>query len=144
MVNGLFNACKKIDPGTIHDGLSIVEVMQKSCVEFLTILLGLDEDQIENDFKKVDTDGNGRVTLMEGRDAFNQLRSKYETEKHIRCCVNTEFGEKEEVVIVMQTANDDGSPCAQDLFSKTHFEEGGSGNTMPYCIFDKCNAYPFV
>ena len=68
MFKGLFDACKKTDPGTIYnDGLSIEEVMQRPCVEFLTTVLGLDEDQIENDFKRVDTDGNSRVTLQEGR-----------------------------------------------------------------------------
>ena len=60
--------------------------MQKPCVEVLTTLLGLDEDQIENDFKKVDTDGNSKVTLKEGRDAFIQLRLLVEAEKHMRMC----------------------------------------------------------
>ena len=56
--------CKKIDPGTIdNDGLSIEEVMEKPCVEFLTTVLGLDEDQIENDFKK--RNGARHTTLSE-------------------------------------------------------------------------------
>ena len=62
----------------------------------------------------------------------------HQTEKHFRCCYNTEFSKEEEVVIAMQTANDDGSPCAQDLFSKTDYNEGGFGDTLPFCAYDKC------
>ena len=115
-VKGIFDACKKIDPGTIYnDGLSIEEVMQQPCVDFLTTLLGLDEDQIKNDFNKVDTDGNGKVTLKEGRDAFNQLRYPYGTAGFcdFDCCDAN--GKCEEFTVIMDTVNLDTIPCAENL-----------------------------
>ena len=140
MVKGLFDACKKIDPWTIHnEGLSIEEVMQKPCVEFLTTLLGLDEDQIENDFKKVDTNGNGRVTLKEGHDAFNQLRSNASpwlqlapaVEKTFCCIIpypyNMDWGRTSEAVTVAMDPLNQGS-CAQNFFTQSYIDE-----TEPFC-----------
>ena len=140
LVDGLFDACKKIDPGTIdNDGLSIEEVMEKPCVEFLTTVLGLDEDQIENDFKKVDTNGNGRVTLKEGHDAFNQLRSNASpwlqlapaVEKTFCCTIpypyNMDWGRTSEAVTVAMDPLNQGS-CAQNFFTQSYIDE-----TEPFC-----------
>ena len=134
MFKGLFDACKKIDPGTIYnDGLSFEEVMQRPCVEFLTTVLGLDEDQIENDFKRVDTDGNSRVTQMEGRDAFNQLRSKvYHVKQDFECCDSHGVCESER--ISLDTTNPDLESCPQSFFlEKTYGRYGplyGNGLTQ--------------
>ena len=135
VVDGLFDACKKIDPGTIdNDGLSIEEVMEKPCVEFLTTVLGLDEDQIENDFKKVDTNGNGRVTLKEGHDAFNQLRSmSWWQDLEIRpavvktfYCVIPYWNLFEAVTVAMDPLNQ--GSCAQNFFTQSYIDE-----TEPFC-----------
>ena len=139
MVKGLFDACKKIDPGTIYnDGLSIEEVMQRPCVEFLTTVLGLDEDQIENDFKRVDTDGNSRVTLKEGRDALNQLRLKVNHLKQIfECCDSHGNCGEENNIAILDTTNPDLESCPQSFFLEKTYGRYDSGRLHHPRVFCK-------
>ena len=114
VVKGLFKACKSQTPGTTiyEDGLTLQEVMQESCVDFLTTLFGLEENQIPNDFKKVDTDGDGRVTLKEGRDALNKLRdAPYATAGFcdFDCCPKN--GQCHEITVIMDEINPDTVAC---------------------------------
>ena len=117
VVKGLFKACKSQTPGTsiYEDGLTLQEVMQQSCVDFLTTLFGLEENQIPNDFKKVDTDGDGRVTLKEGRDALNKLREAYYTAGFcdFDCCPKN--GQCHELTVIMDEINPDSVPCPDNI-----------------------------
>ena len=48
--------------------------MKEKCLDHLTTLLGLDEKTIEEDFKAVDTDEDGKVSLEEGMKVYEYYR----------------------------------------------------------------------
>ena len=60
--------------------------MKHKCLDHVTTLLGLDEQTIEEDFKAVDTDEDGKVTLEEGLKVYEYLRETVGTFS-IRICV---------------------------------------------------------
>ena len=48
--------------------------MKEKCLDFATTLFGLEEETIEEDFKAVDSDKDGKATLEEGMKAYEYFR----------------------------------------------------------------------
>ena len=46
--------------------MTLEDVKQEKCLDYATTLLGLDEKAIDEDFKSVDLDEDGKLTLEEG------------------------------------------------------------------------------
>ena len=65
--------------------LTLEDVMKEKCLDHVTTMVGLDEKTIEEDFKAVDTDEDGKVTLEEGLKVYEYLRETVETS--VRKCV---------------------------------------------------------
>ena len=59
--------------------LTLEEVMKEKCLDHVATLVGLDEKTIEEDFKAVDTDEDGKVTLEEGMKVY-ELRLRIPSE----------------------------------------------------------------
>ena len=73
MSRAILDACKLGDNN--EDAfLTLEDVKQEKCLDYATTLLGLDEKAIEEDFKAVDMDGDGKLTLEEGLKAYEYFR----------------------------------------------------------------------
>ena len=73
MSRAILDACKLGDNN--EDAfLTLEDVKQEKCLDFATTLLGLDEKAIDEDFKFVDMDGDGKLTLEEGLKAYEYFR----------------------------------------------------------------------
>ena len=73
MSRAILDACKLGDNN--EDAfLTLEDVKQEKCLDFATTLLGLDEKAIDKDFKSVDMDGDGKLTLEEGLKAYEYFR----------------------------------------------------------------------
>ena len=66
--------------------LTLEDIMKEKCLDHVTTMVGLDEKTIEKDFKAVDTDEDGKVTLEEGLKVYEYLRETVGTFS-IRICV---------------------------------------------------------
>ena len=57
--------------------LTLEEVMKEKCLDHVTTLLGLDETTIEENFKAVDTNADGKATLKEGMKVYEYAREAF-------------------------------------------------------------------
>ena len=80
------NACKPVNGSILGDGLSLEEVMEETCQDYLINGLGLEKDQLKSDFEKVDFDGNGKVSFQEATNAFSIFREGSEGWCQWDCC----------------------------------------------------------
>ena len=65
--------------------VTLEDVMKEKCLDHVTTLWGLDEKTIEEDFKAVDTDEDGKVTLEEGLKVYQYLRETAMTPSIQKC-----------------------------------------------------------
>ena len=73
MSRAILDACKLGDNNE-EAFLTLEDVKQEKCLDYATTLLGLDEKAIEEDFKAVDMDEDGHLTLEEGLKAYEYFR----------------------------------------------------------------------
>ena len=70
--------------------LTLKDVMKEKCLDFATTLFGLDEKTIEQDFKAVDSDEDGKLTLEEGLKVYELNRlAKFGYKCCFECCHQT-------------------------------------------------------
>ena len=67
--------------------LTLEEVMKEKCLDHVTTLWGLDEKTIEGDFKAVDTDEDGKLTLEEGMKVYEYSREVVDSSVGTVLCV---------------------------------------------------------
>ena len=65
--------------------LTLEDVMKEKCLDHVTTMVGIDEKTIEEDFKAVDTDEDGKVTLEEGLKVYEYLRETVQTASIQKC-----------------------------------------------------------
>ena len=65
--------------------LTLEDVMKEKCLDHVTTMVGLDEKTIEEDFKAVDTDEDGKVTLEEGLKVYQYLRETADSTSYGMC-----------------------------------------------------------
>ena len=75
MSRAILDACKLGDDNE-EAFLTLEDVKQEKCLDYATTLLGLDEKAIDEDFKSVDMDEDGKLTLEEGLKAYEYFRSE--------------------------------------------------------------------
>ena len=68
LIESVFEVCDKQD-----QGLTLKELKEKSCMNHLTSLFGMLDDNVAEDFKSVDENGDGIVSKQESIDAFENL-----------------------------------------------------------------------
>merc|ERR1712062_705257 len=59
--------------------------MKEKCLDHVATLVGLDEKTIEEDFKAVDTDEDGKLTLEEGLKVYQYLRETSDSTNYGMC-----------------------------------------------------------
>ena len=74
-VGTIFEMCSGDGASKEQEGLTINEALDIKCLDYLRAFLGLDEEIIKREFKNIDEDGDGRVTLKESQTAFKYLRA---------------------------------------------------------------------
>ena len=65
--------------------LTLEDVMKEKCLDHVTTMVGLDEKTIEEDFKAVDTDEDGKLTLEEGLKVYQYLRETADSTSYGMC-----------------------------------------------------------
>ena len=73
-VSTIFEMCSGGGASKEQEGLTIEEALEVKCLDYLEAFLGLDEEIIKREFKNIDEDDDGRVTLKESLIAFKYLR----------------------------------------------------------------------
>ena len=80
--------------------LTLEDVIKEKCLDHVTTMVGLDEKTIEEDFKAVDTDEDGKLTLEEGLKVYQYLRETADSTSYgmcvYDCCLNYPFLETQE------------------------------------------------
>ena len=80
-IGTIFAMCSRGDASKEQEGLTINEALEVKCLDYLEAFLGLDEDIIKQEFKNIDKNGDGRVTLKESQIAFKYLRARPKEER---------------------------------------------------------------
>ena len=75
MSRAILDACKLGDNNE-EAFLTLEDVKQEKCLDYATTLLGLDEKAIDEDFKSVDMDEDGKLTLEEGLKVYEYFRDQ--------------------------------------------------------------------
>ena len=98
ILHTILDACMPADRANIF--LTLEEVMKEKCLDHVATLVGLDEKKIEEDFKAVDTDEDGKVTLEEGLKVYQYLRETSDSTDYgmcvYDCCVKFEEDESQQ------------------------------------------------
>ena len=130
--------------------LTLQDVMKDKCLDHVTTLLGLDEQTIEEDFKAVDTDEDGKATLEEGMKVFEYLRKNFGSLGFCSydCCLISNVEDCSELSYGPQPPNGD---CEAKLRLKNMVctFKGitvckGACHTIPYSIESGEEKVPFV
>ena len=69
-IESVFDVCEK--EGT-EDGLTLTEVKERHCLDYLTTTIGLLDDNIAVGFEAIDENGDGLVSKQESFNAFNAI-----------------------------------------------------------------------
>ena len=71
----ILDACMPADRANDKEVfVTLEDVMKEKCLDHVTTLWGLDEKTIEEDFKAVDTDEDGKLTMEEGLKVYEYSR----------------------------------------------------------------------
>ena len=70
IIESVFDIC---DAKETEDGLSLIEVKEGHCMNYLVRVLGMLDENIEKDFKAIDENGDGLVSKEEGFKAYEKF-----------------------------------------------------------------------
>ena len=70
IIESVFDIC---DAKETEDGLSLMEVKEGHCMNYLVRVLGMLDENIEKDFKAIDENGDGLVSKEEGFKAYEKF-----------------------------------------------------------------------
>ena len=70
IIESVFDIC---DVKETEDGLSLTEVKEVHCMNYLVRVLGMLDENIEKDFKAIDENGDGLVSKEEGFKAYEKF-----------------------------------------------------------------------
>ena len=74
-IGAIFERCSGSGASKGQEGLTLNEALEVKCLDYLEAFFGLNDEIIKREFKNIDKDGDGRVTLKESQNAFKYLRA---------------------------------------------------------------------